>query len=88
MENGSEVKLTGDQVKFIRTMVGETQVDFARRFAVSQVTIGRIESKGAEVNTGPEIILIDAFAKKYGIYVPDSPVSRDPATGDLVPVSA
>lgn len=88
MENGSEIKLTGDQVKFIRTMVGETQGDFARRFAVSQVTIGRIESKGHETNTGPEIILIDSFAKKYGIFVPDAPVSRDPETGELKPVSA
>jgi transcriptional regulator with XRE-family HTH domain len=88
MENGTEIKLTGDQIKFIRLMTGQTQKEFGDRFAISQVTVGRLESSRQEECSGPEIILIKIFAEKYGINIPDIPVSRDILTGELKPVSA
>ena len=74
--DGFQVKLTGDQVKFIRTVMGESQAKFAKRFVISSATMWRIEDKGPEDCSGPEIILIDQLAKQYAIAVPDVPIRR------------
>lgn len=76
VNDGFQVKLTGDQVKFIRTVMGESQAKFAKRFAVSSGTIWRLEDKKSEECTGPEVILIDQLAKQYSIAVPDVPIRR------------
>ncbi|EUB97248.1 hypothetical protein PMI07_000824 [Rhizobium sp. CF080] len=74
-ENGYEAKLTGDQVRFIRTMLGESQATFAMRFAVQQPVIFRLEKKRT-VEQGPIIILIDMLAKQFSIEVPEKPIRR------------
>ncbi|WP_370194408.1 MULTISPECIES: helix-turn-helix domain-containing protein [Aurantimonas] len=74
---GKDIKLTGDQVKFIRNMLGESQAVFAARLAVSQPVVFRLERKQAEEITGPEIILISQIADENGIVVPDQPIRRD-----------
>lgn len=74
--DGTQVTLTGDQVKFIRTAMGESQEKFAKRFSVSQPVIHRIERKEAQACTGPEIILISILAKQYCIFVPDQTIRR------------
>ncbi|CCF19101.1 protein of unknown function [Pseudorhizobium banfieldiae] len=80
VNDGFQVKLTGDQVKFIRNVLGESQAKFAKRFAISSATMWRIEDKGPEECTGPEIILIDQLAKRYSMPVPDVLMRRpDPA---------
>lgn len=80
--NGIEVKLSGDQVRFIRTVLNESQAKFARRLAVSQPVVYRIESKGPEICTGPEIILIDMLARQYQITVPAEPFVKPKQTAD------
>lgn len=84
--DGFEAKLTGDQVKFIRMVIGESQAKFAKRFALSSASICRLESKGYEICTGPDIILIDMLARQYAITVPDQPIRRpaDEATAQAV----
>lgn len=72
----SHPRLTGDQVKFIRTVLGESQAKFAKRIDVSSATVFRIENKKEELCSGPEIILIDQIAKRYGITVPDRLMSN------------
>lgn len=79
--DGTEVTLTGDQVKFIRTAMGESQEKFAKRFSVSQPVIHRIERKGPQPCSGPEIILISMLARQYRIYVPDHPIRRPEEVG-------
>ncbi|MCE7028441.1 helix-turn-helix domain-containing protein [Jiella avicenniae] len=69
---GSEVSMTGKQVKAVRTALGESQAKFAARLAVSQPVIHRLEKRGGEVLRGPEIILIHQIAVEHGLI-------RDPA---------
>lgn len=64
-------KLTGDQVRFIRTVLGESQAKFAKRFAISAASVFRIEAKGEEEMTSPEIILISQLAARYNINIPE-----------------
>lgn len=85
--DGTETTLTGDQVKFIRTAMGESQEKFAKRFSVSQPVIHRIERKGAQACTGPEIILISMLAKQFCIFVPDQPIRRPAEAGALTSAS-
>lgn len=66
---GSAVTLTGDQIYTIRRVLNESQAEFARRFAVSQPQIYRLESKRNELQSGPLIILIDMLAKQYRVNV-------------------
>ena len=70
--SGRETKLTGDDVKRIRDALGESQKVFADRIAVTQPVIHRIEKKGSEVLTGPEIILIRQIADENGVTLPDA----------------
>jgi DNA-binding transcriptional regulator YiaG len=74
---GKDIKLTGDQVKFIRSMLGESQAVFAARLAVSQPVVFRLERKQSEEITGPEIILISQIAEENGIVVPAQPIRRE-----------
>lgn len=67
---GTAVKLTGDQVKYVRARLGLSQAALAERLAVSQPVIFRLERKAGEVLTGPEIILIAQIAAEAGIAVP------------------
>lgn len=68
--NGYDTKLTGNQVKHIREKLGESQKTFADRLAVTQPVIHRLEKKGDEKITGPEIILISKVAAENGISLP------------------
>lgn len=76
-ENGHEISLTGDQAKFIRTVLGLSQQKLAKRIGVSQPVIGRIEKKQDQACKGPEIILIRLLAEQYAIQVPAQPFKRD-----------
>ena len=76
--DGFNAKLTGNQVKFIRMVIGESQAKFAKRFAMSSASIFRLEAKGDVVCTGPDIILIEALAKQFSITVPEQ-LMRSPA---------
>lgn len=62
-----DVRLTGDQVKAIRVALGESQAAFGARIAVSQPAIFRLEQKGAEAVSGPDVILIRQIADANGI---------------------
>lgn len=68
--NGKEIKLTGNQVKHIREKLGESQKAFSDRIAVTQPVIHRLEKKGDEELTGPEIILISQIAENNNISLP------------------
>jgi len=69
-DDGSNVRLTGDQIRHVREVLGESQAKFARRFGVKQPSVHRWESKGAVESTGPEIILIQALADQFKIKIP------------------
>lgn len=71
--DGAEVRLSGDQVNYIRSLLKESQRQFAKRLAVSQPLIARLERTGSAVHTGPEIILISMLAHQNGIEVPSNP---------------
>ncbi|RBO90459.1 hypothetical protein DFR47_11320 [Pseudochrobactrum asaccharolyticum] len=74
-------KLTGNQVRFIRTILGESQAKFAKRFAISAASVFRIEAKGDDEMTSPEIILIHQLAVRYNIAIPERlPRSGESAT--------
>lgn len=78
------VALTGDQVRFVRTIMRESQAQFARRFAVSSGTIYRIEAKGNQLCRGPEIILIQMLADQHGLQIPESfPWAERPENADV-----
>lgn len=64
--------LTGDDVKFIRGQLNESQKAFAGRIDVTQPVIHRLEKKGSEVLSGPEIILIRQIADENGISLLDA----------------
>lgn len=83
-ENGYAAKLTGDQVRFIRMTLGESQATFAMRFAVQQPVIFRMEKKREEVQQGPLIILINMLAKQFAIEVPEQPIRRASAAATAV----
>lgn len=68
--SGKDTKLTGNQVKQIREHLNESQAKFADRLAVTQPVIHRIEKKGDEELTGPEIILIKQIGEQNGISFP------------------
>ena len=73
-------RLTGNQVKFIRTVLGESQAKFGKRLAISSASVFRLEAKGDAECVGPEIILIDQLVKRYGITVPDRVMNFDQAS--------
>jgi transcriptional regulator with XRE-family HTH domain len=66
---GKRVTLTGNQVKAIRAVMGLSQAALAAKLAVTQPVIFRIERRGDETLTGPEIILIDQIARQAGVDV-------------------
>lgn len=76
-EDCSNVRLTGNQIRHIREVIGETQAQFARRFGVSQPSVYRWESKGDALCTGPEIVLAQAIADHFKIKVPPVPVDAE-----------
>lgn len=84
VEDGFSVKLTGNQIRFIRTVLGESQRAFARRIAVSQPIIYRLEKHGAQECSGPEVMLIDAIAKHFKVHVPDVPFVKDMDATEVV----
>jgi predicted transcriptional regulator len=67
-----DISLTGNNVKSIRLALGESQKDFADRIAVTQPVIHRIEKKGDERLSGPEIILISQIARENNIKLLDA----------------
>lgn len=71
--DGYSIRLTGDHVWFIRASLGESQAQLAKRLAVTQPVIHRMERKGPQEITGPEIIILNTLAKQYGIDVPAHP---------------
>ena len=71
--DGDEVQLSGDQVNYIRSHLKESQRQFAKRLAVSQPLIARLERTGSALQSGPEIILINMLARQNGIEVPSNP---------------
>lgn len=62
----TEVGLTGNQVRAFRDHLGEGQMVFSRRIAVSQPAIWRLEKKGNEMIRSPETILISRIAAELG----------------------
>ena len=78
LADGYSVRLTGYQVRFIRSVLNESQEAFGKRFAVTQPIIYRLEKK-REPQTGPLIILIDALAKQYAIQVPEEAIRKSSA---------
>lgn len=78
LADGYSVRLTGDQVRFIRSVLNESQEAFGKRFAVTQPIIYRLEKK-RDPQTGPLIILINALAKQYAIQVPEEVIRKSPA---------
>lgn len=82
MSNTENSRLTGDQVKFIRTILGESQEKFALRIDVSQPVIVRMEKKKDETISGPESILIRQIAANNKIMIPDSPLEREKLQAD------
>lgn len=75
-KDGHRISLSGDQVKLIRSILGEGQREFGKRFAVTGTSIFRLESKGEQAVTGPLVILIDKLAKDYAIQVPERVIRR------------
>lgn len=69
-DNGFDVSLTGQQVKFIRKALGDTQKSFAVRLGVSQTSVFRMEDSKHNNLRGPEVVLISLIAKKHKIDVP------------------
>ncbi len=80
MQNDKKPRLKGDQVKFIRTMLNESQAVFAERLDVSQPVITRLEKKKNEEIPGPDSILIRQIAEANGIEIPDVPIDRSKKT--------
>lgn len=58
--------LTGNQVRAFRDHLGEGQMVFSRRVAVSQPAIFRLEKKGDELIDTPETRLIRRIAADEG----------------------
>lgn len=79
LTNGFDIALSGDQIKFIRTVLNESQEAFGKRLAVSQPVIYRLEKNREQKVTGPEVILISAIARAFSIPVPDSLIRRAPS---------
>lgn len=69
-DNGYDVSLTGQQVRFIRKAIGDTQVAFARRIGVSQSSVCRLEEVGPKPMSGPDVILVALIAQLHKIEVP------------------
>jgi len=65
-----DTKLTGNQIKCIRLLLSESQFVFAARIAVSQPSIHRLEKKGDEPLTGPDVMLIQQIAEGRGLEIP------------------
>lgn len=78
--DGFEIRLSGNQVKFVRMVLGESQAAFAKRLAISQGMVWRLEQKREQLLTGPEIILISMLADEFAIVIPDAPVVRTEAS--------
>lgn len=75
--NRLSIQLSGDQVRFIRNILGESRSVFARRFGVLEAVIYRIEGKKEEMQDGPLVILVKQVAEQYEIQIPDKPLTRD-----------
>ena len=75
-EDGSQFKLTSDQVWFIRQALGLSQRKLAIRLATSQPSILRLETPDADnpaaVHDGPLIILLCGIAKQEGVDLPEA----------------
>lgn len=67
----TDTGLTGNQVKAFRESLGEGQAVFARRIAVKQPTIWRMEKKGDELVRSPETMLIARIAADVGFTFPE-----------------
>lgn len=72
--DGFAIALSGDQVRFVRTVLRDKQPEFAKRIAISHSSIKRIERRGAEKIVGPEIVLVAMLADAFGIDIPDKVV--------------
>lgn len=72
MTNDPKVTLTGNQVWCIRKALKEGQAVFGARYAVSQAAVYRLELKGDEPQSGPDIMHIARIAHELGITVPSS----------------
>ena len=59
------VGLTGNQVRALRDHLGEGQLVFGRRIAVSQGVIHRLE-RNAETVVSPETLLLRRMAPELG----------------------
>lgn len=81
-DDGSNVRLTGDQIRHVREVLGESQAKFARRFGVTQPSVVRWEGKGDVARSGPEIILIRALADQFKIAIPPAPATPPAAAED------
>lgn len=82
-DDGSNVRLTGDQIRHVREVLGESQAKFARRFGVKQPSVHRWESKGDQASTGPEIILIQALADQFRIAIPPAAGAAEAQPADV-----
>ncbi|KAB2846556.1 MAG: helix-turn-helix transcriptional regulator [Hyphomicrobiaceae bacterium] len=74
--SGRTVKLSGNQIKAIRLAIGDSQAALAERIAVSQPAIFRLERKGSQFVSGPEVILIRQIAEQHRIDI-DSIVGNE-----------
>ncbi|TAA54570.1 hypothetical protein [Shinella sp. JR1-6] len=77
-EDGSQFKLTSDQVWFVRQCLRLSQRNLGRRLATSQPSILRLENKDpadpGALHDGPAVILLCGIAKQEGIELPAVPV--------------
>lgn len=77
-EDGSQFKLTSDQVWFVRQCLRLSQRNLGRRLATSQPSILRLENKDPSdpgaLHDGPAVILLCGIAKQEGIELPAAPV--------------
>lgn len=75
--NRLSIRLSGDQVRFVRNVLGESRSVFARRFGVLEAVIYRIEGKKEELQDGPLVILVKQVAEQHEIQIPEKPLTRN-----------
>jgi len=68
--DASQFTLTGPQVKFVRTALGEGQAAFAKRICSNQSKVQRME-KVEHATSSAEILLVLMVAEYFRIFIPE-----------------
>lgn len=64
-------RLTGHQARFVRCVLSESRLAFAKRLGISHDAVLRHEYRADKAVSGPISIIIEGIAKQFNIPIPD-----------------